>query len=185
MGIEIFEHARSDRAARLWGVIKGYVGTGTTVLDVGCGNAPLAHFAFRDAPGVAWTGFDNHGEAVLALQRAYPNGFWSRQNYPDPFDAALIRPYDVVVHIGIDKEEFSPICNIHRELITAKPGPRYALLESGFAEEYQGPYNAHCRAMAFYLLARYQAIGSGAFTFDVAGHHLKERRWSLLERPAA
>jgi hypothetical protein len=183
MGIEIFEHNKSDRAARLWGLIKGYVKPGTTVLDIGCGNAPLAYYAMKDVPGVIWTGFDNHGDAVLALKRAYPAGSWSRQDYPDQFDAKLIWPYDIVIHIGVDKEEFSPIYKIHGDLIKAGYEPPVVLLESGFAEEYDGPFVACCKAMAAYMLTnRYEMKDSGSFQFDVAGHHLKERRWFLLER---
>jgi hypothetical protein len=85
----------------------------------------------------------------------------------------------------VDKEEFSPICNFHKEIVKAEHKPAVVLLEAGYSEAYEGPYDAYCKAMFYYLLdGCYKAVDSGSFPFDVAGHHLKERRWSLLERTA-
>ncbi|MCK9602431.1 MAG: methionine biosynthesis protein MetW [Sphaerochaeta sp.] len=184
MGIEIFDYTKSDRAERLWNAVKEYIKPGSTVLDIGCGNAPLAHYA-KSVPGVKWTGFDNHSGAVLELRKQYPAGEWTHENYPGKFTPELRRRYDVIIHIGVDKEEYSPISGLHAELIKAGYFPDAVLLESGYAEEYQGPYNAYCKAMAAYLLSgKYEIADSGKFPFDVAGHHLKERAWSVLRRRA-
>jgi hypothetical protein len=184
MGIEIFQHDKSDRASRLWNVIKEYVKPGTTVLDIGCANAPLAHYA-QSVPCVRWTGFDNNGNVIADMKKAYPAWTWTHENYPVKFSPDLRRRYDVIIHIGVDKEEYSPISGLHAELIKAGHLPDAVLLESGYAEEYQGPYNAYCKAMAAYLLSgKYEIADSGKFPFDVAGHHLKERVWSVLRRRA-
>lgn len=184
MGIEIFDYTKSDRASRLWNIIKPHIKPGMTVLDVGCGNAPIAHYAYKDFPAISWTGFDNHGPMIEEMKKAYPSGRWLYANYPAAFDKSLYGPFDVVIHIGVDKEEFSPISMLHKEIVQAGRKPSLVLLESGYAEEYQGPYNAFCKATTFYLMAGYTVVDSGAFPFDVAGHHLKERRWSLLVKGA-
>jgi SAM-dependent methyltransferase len=184
MGIEIFDHTKSDRAERLWRVIKPYLNSKTSVLDVGCGNAPIAHYAYADFPAISWTGFDNHGPMIEEMKKAYPSGRWLYANYPAVFDKSLYGPFDVVIHIGVDKEEYSPICNLHGDIIKAGHRPAVVLLETGYAEEYQGPYNAFCKSVTFYLMAGYTVTDSGSFPFDVAGHHLKERRWSLLVKGA-
>ena len=185
MGIEIFDYTKSDRAERLWNILKPRMKPGMSVLDVGCGNAPIAHYAYRDFPTIHWTGFDNHGPMIEEMKKTYPSGRWLYANYPASFDQSLYGPFDVVIHIGVDKEEFSPICNLHGDIIKAGHRPALVLLESGYSEAYQGPYNAYCKAMSFYLLAGgYALAAGGSFPFDVAGHHLKERRWSLLVKTA-
>jgi len=184
MGIEIFDYTKSDRAERLWNAIKEYIHPGATVLDIGCGNAPLAHYA-QTVKGVQWTGFDNDGAAMLALEKQYPWATWTREDYPVRFDKGLIRAYDVVIHIGVDKEEFSPICNIHRDLIAAGHLPSAVLLESGYDESYTGPYVAYLKAMSAYMLTgKYEVIAAGKFAFDVSDHPLKERIWSVLRLKA-
>jgi SAM-dependent methyltransferase len=185
MGIEIFDYTKSDRAERLWAILKPRLKPEMKVLDVGCGNAPIAHYAFRDFPGISWTGFDNHGPMIEEMKKAYPSGRWMYAHYPDVFDKSLRAAFDAVIHIGVDKEEFSPICNFHKEIVKAEHKPAVVLLEAGYAEEYQGPYNAYCKAMAAYLMSgKYDIAASGRFPFDVAGHHLKERIWSVLRRKA-
>ncbi len=182
MGIEIFDYTKSDRAERLWNTLKPYIKPGMSILDVGCGNAPIAHYAYRDFPTIRWTGFDNQRPMIEEMKKTYPSGRWLYANYPAVFDKSLYGPFDVVIHIGVDKEEFSPISRFHEDLIKSGNLPTFALLESGYSEEYEGPYNAYCKVVSFYLWAHYRSVDSGAFPFDVAGHHLKERRWALLQR---
>jgi len=182
MSIDIFDWRLSDRAARLYSGIRPYLRADDAVLDIGCGNAPLAHLALPETPGLRWVGIDNHGAAVLELQKELPTGRWLRADYPAIDWHALGGGWGGIVHIGVDSAHVSPISKIHGDLIRAGERPRFVLLEASYSEAYSGPYEAYIVAVTAWQDAGYAVGGGGTFDFDVAGHHLRERVWTLLVR---
>lgn len=182
MGVEIFEYQRSDRAKRLYSVIKPHLKPDMKILDIGCGNAPLCHFIYADFPKIEYLGFDSNVRPIMQCADSYLGFTWQQITYEGHI-AFIQKKYDVVIHIGIDSWRYSPLWEIHLKILEKKEfQPDFALLESGFRKGYPYPFESYARAKEAYVKNGYPILNEGHFLFTVNNHHLKDRFYCLLRR---
>jgi len=183
MTLDIFDPAKSDRALKLYNIIKPYIKPTSSIIDIGCGTAPMLGYIVKDFPDVDYFGFDHDGVRINVLKEVYPDKLFKRVVYEEGNIDFIDRKYGVVIHTGVDSWQVSPIWGIHGAILSnCLLRPDYALLETGYDIGYTLPHESYCHVRNVYFAHHYRRLGEGEFEFDVEGHRLKERRWTLFER---
>jgi hypothetical protein len=153
---------KSERAALLFSAICPHLAPGMAYLDIGCGTAPLTSYLDRECPPRLLVGIDLSREAIASCIAEYPHHTWVVVK-SDRF--ALDRPYDCVIHTGVNAPRFCD-AEIHERILAgAHARPRCVLLESG--DYLDGPSDTHEtyeKIRGIYLQAGYGTAEEGSFT---------------------
>jgi len=186
MTLDIFSPDRSDRAERLYMAVKPYVTHSSSILDIGCGTAPLAGYISKKHPGIHYEGFDNNGSVIAELNTAYGGeGYvFKRLHYePGNVESYVSKAYDIIIHIGIDSYRWTPIHFIHKEMLASSHlHPHTILLETGYAPQYPYCLHSYNFVKGYYGNYNYKLADEGVFSFDVNNHHLRQRHWCVITK---
>lgn len=179
----IYDPDKSNRTSILYEAIQPHVSDNTSILDIGCGTAPLARYTHEYHTDVDYFGFDSYGDIMKELAKQYPSYTFKRILYEEGDISFIKHKYNIIIHIGLDSREWTPIWGIHSAILKQpKLRPDHVLLETGYRPGYTGPYETYQRVQGVYEKHGYSTLDEGVFGFDVEGHHLKKRVWSVLEK---
>ena len=183
MTLDIFDPDKSDRALKLYNIIKIYIKPTSSILDIGCGTAPMLGYLVKVYPDINYFGFDHDGVRIGRLQKDYPKQTFKRIVYDEGDISFIKQKYDIIIHTGIDSWQLSPIWGIHGAMLSQMHlRPDIALLETGYNIGYTLPHESYCFVCNTYYAHSYKKLDKGEFMFDVGGHRLRERRWTLFGR---
>ena len=188
MTIALFNPELSDRAERLYKLIKPHLTYNSTILDIGCGPAPLAGYIHQDFPSAVYLGLDGSASTIEDCRTRYPwptftfeHSVYGGKGIP----RIILRHYGVFLHLGVDSWQYSKLYRMHGQVLTdAHLRPKLVLLEAGFNDSYRGCYESYEKVQTVYLAHRYGYVGRGKYEWEIEGHphHLTERHWCLMKR---
>ena len=191
MAIAIFNPERSSRHITLYERLRAHIRPESRILDVGCGPAPLAALVHRDFPNAYFLGFDGSASVIEECRRRYPwpthrfvHSVYGGHGVP-PYVAEAER-FDIMVHIGVDKADYSKVYTLHGQMLTREEWrPDVALIECGYRPKYRGPFDAYKQVEIAYCANGYKVLERGQFEWDYEGEEtnlLRQRKWCLLGR---
>ena len=194
MVIAIFNPERSSRHIALYEALRAHIKPESRILDVGCGPAPLAAPIHADFPRATFLGFDGSASVIEECRRRYPwpgytfeHSVYGGRGIP-PYIAEAPR-FDIMVHVGVDKADYSPVYTLHGQMLTRERyRPDVAFLECGYRPNYRGPFDAYKQVEIVYLANGYKVLERGQFKWDYEGEEknlLRQRKWCLLGRGEA
>jgi len=177
---------KSDRPLRLYTALAPHIHETASIIDIGCGIAPLAGYIRDNHPTATYHGFDSWSAAVTYAREQYPWADIRQLKWVIGSKVLLDRvcpcKFDIAIHIGIDSWLWADIYHIHEAMLKAKRGPDVVMLEAGERAGYPYLLQSLVKVRNVYRKAKYEMVDYGEFPFTAEGNRAPQRYYCVMRR---